>query len=57
MELTITLRKEVADRDEGSAVFELVKQKLADRPEITVTGHITNHFDLMNLPPAPPARV
>lgn len=44
MQLIITLRKDVADRDEGEAIFELVKTKLEDRPDIRVTGHVTNHF-------------
>ena len=44
MQLVITLRKEVADRDEGEQVFITVKQKLEDRPDIKVTGHVTNHF-------------
>lgn len=44
MQVVITLRKEVADRDEGKMIFELVKMKLVDRPDIVVTGHITNHF-------------
>lgn len=44
MELVITLRKKVADRDEGEMIFELVKLKLVDRPDIKVNGHITNHF-------------
>jgi len=44
MYLVITLRKEVADRDEGRAVYDIVKARLADRPDITLGGHITNHF-------------
>ncbi|MBA7701436.1 hypothetical protein ES703_110174 [subsurface metagenome] len=44
MKLVITLRKEVADRDEGELVFEAVKEKLSDRPDIKITGHVTNHF-------------
>lgn len=46
MQLVITLRKEVPDRDAGKAIFDLVKQRMADRPDVTVTGHVTNHFDL-----------
>ena len=46
MYLIITLRKEVPDRDAGKAIYELVKQRMADRPDVTVTGHVTNHFDL-----------
>ncbi len=44
MQLVITLRKDVADRNEGEAVYQTVKQKLVDRPDIKVTGHVTNHF-------------
>jgi len=46
MYLVITLRKEVADREEGNTIFELVKTRLADRPDVEVKGHVTNHFDL-----------
>ena len=46
MQVIITLRKEVYNRDEGKQIYELVKAKLEDRPEIKVTGHVTNHFDL-----------
>ncbi|MBA7623566.1 hypothetical protein ES703_30963 [subsurface metagenome] len=46
MQLVITLRREVEDRDQGEQLFELVKQKLQDKPDIKVTGHVTNHFDL-----------
>lgn len=44
MQLVITLRKEVPDRDQGKEIFDLVKEKLEDHPEIKVTGHVTNHF-------------
>lgn len=46
MYLVITLRRMVEDRDQGEQIFELVKQKLEDRPDIKVTGHVTNHFEL-----------
>lgn len=46
MNLVITLRKEVPDRDAGKAIYDLVKQRLDDRPDVIVTGHVTNHFDL-----------
>ena len=46
MQIVITLRKEVPDRDAGRAIYDLVKQRLEDKPEIIVTGHISNHFDL-----------
>lgn len=46
MNLVITLRKEVPDREAGKTIFDLVKERMADRPDVTVTGHVTNHFDL-----------
>lgn len=42
----ITLRKEVADKTEARVIYDLVKQKLQDRPDIEVSGHCSNHFDL-----------
>lgn len=44
MQLVITLRKDVLDRNHGKELFDLVKEKLEDHPEVTITGHITNHF-------------
>jgi len=44
MELIITLRKQVEDRDHGVIIFELVKGKLEAYPDIIITGHVTNHF-------------
>lgn len=46
MNLVITLRKDVPDRETGETIFNLVKERLNDRPDIIVTGHVTNHFDL-----------
>lgn len=46
MYLIITVRKEVPDRETGRATYDLVKTKLADRPDLTVSGHVSNHFDL-----------
>lgn len=46
MYLVITLRKEVEDRDAGKVIYDLVKQRMTDRPDVEVTGHVTNHFDL-----------
>lgn len=45
MQLVITLRKEVPDRDEGERIYEVVKTLLVARPDIKITGHVTNHFD------------
>lgn len=50
MKLVITLRKEVTDRDQGELIFNLIKQRLEDRPDVEITGHITNHFDLEEPP-------
>lgn len=46
MQLVITLRKEVTDQPEGQQVYELVKQKLEDRPDIEIRGQVSNHFDM-----------
>lgn len=46
MYLIITARKEVPDKEAGRVIYDLVKQRLADRPDIIVTGHVSNHFDL-----------
>lgn len=53
MQLVITVRKEVADRDQGELIFRLVEQRLADRPDLTLSGHVTNHFELTPEPPPP----
>ncbi|GAH62959.1 unnamed protein product, partial [marine sediment metagenome] len=41
MQLVITIRRDVADRDQGEAIYELVKKRLEDHPEVKVTGHVT----------------
>lgn len=46
MFIIITARKEVPDRDAARAIYDLVKQKLADRPDIELTGQASNHFDM-----------
>jgi len=46
MFLVITVRKPVADRDEARQIYDLVKTRLEDRPNLKITGHATNHFDL-----------
>lgn len=45
MELIITLRKEIQEPIEGEQILETVKQRLADKPNIKVSGHITNHLE------------
>ncbi|MBA7649715.1 hypothetical protein ES703_57513 [subsurface metagenome] len=44
MLLTIVLRKEVPDPESGEFLYNLVKERLNDHPEVEVKGHITNHF-------------
>lgn len=44
MRLVIILTKDVDDRDEGEHIYNLVKDRLADRPDVTIQGHVTNHF-------------
>ncbi len=46
MYVIITLRVEVPDRETGRSIFDLVRERLTDRPEVVIAGHITNHFDL-----------
>jgi len=46
MFLVVTLRKEVPDRDTGKAIYELIKERMEDRPDIIIRGHVSNHFDL-----------
>lgn len=48
----ITLRKEVPDRETGRIIYDLVKDRLADRPDVDVTGHFSNHFDFDDNPPS-----
>lgn len=45
MHLVVTIRKVVPDRDTGFALFELIKERLTDKPEIEIHGHVTNHFE------------
>lgn len=50
MYLVMTLRREVPDRETGKQIFDLVKERLSDHPDVIVTGHVTNHFDLEEIP-------
>ena len=42
----ITIRKPVETREEARAIYDMVKTKMEDRPDVTVSGHFSNHFDL-----------
>lgn len=46
MFVIITARKEVADIAEARTIYDWVKTKLTDRPDVEITGHASNHFDL-----------
>ena len=46
MYVVITLRKEVPDRETGRAIYDLVKSRLEDRPDVEINGHVTNHYNL-----------
>jgi hypothetical protein len=46
MILVITLRRDVPDKDTAKTMVEIVQTKLADHPEVTITSHTTDHFDL-----------
>ena len=46
MYLIITLRREVPDRDTARQIYDLVKTKMEDRPDVEISGHASNHFDL-----------
>lgn len=42
--LIITARREIESQEQGHTIFDIVKEKLLDHPEIILTGHISNHF-------------
>ena len=46
MYLTITLRKEVPDRAAARLIYDLVKTRMADRPDVEIAGSANNHFDM-----------
>lgn len=45
MEVVITIRKEVPNRDEALDTFLDVKQALAKLSDLKITGHSNNHFE------------
>lgn len=46
MYLVITVRKPVENPEQGRTTYDAVKARLADRPELEITGHVTNHFNM-----------
>lgn len=52
MFIVITLRKEIPDRETARLIYDVIKAKMADRPDIVLTGHCSNHFDFTEDLPA-----
>ena len=50
MILIVTLRKEVPDKDTAKAIVALLKNKLSDHPDVEVTSHTTDRFDIPEAP-------
>ena len=46
MFVIITLTKPVPNRETGRALYDFVKSKVSQFPEVQVSGHVTNHFNL-----------
>ena len=44
MYCVITLRKEVPDAAAGRVLYDLVKLRLVDHPEVDIKGQVANHF-------------
>lgn len=46
MYLTIALRKEVDTEEQGQVLFDIVKNKLAEHPDVTITGTVSSTLPL-----------
>ena len=46
MYIIFTLRKDVPDKETAVQIFDLVKQKLSDRPDISLHAQITTKFSV-----------
>lgn len=46
MSLIVTLRTDVPDKSTAKNYVAIVKNKLAEHPEVKVTSHTTDHFDV-----------
>lgn len=46
MILIVTLRRDVPDKATAKTIVQIVKDKLTDHPEVVITSHTTDHFDL-----------
>lgn len=51
MILQISLRKEVEDEEVAQQVYELVCSRLADHPDVAVSGHLNQTLELEPPPP------
>ncbi len=45
IQLIVTLRKEVADIQTAKTLYQAVKTKMADQPDVIITGSISTHMD------------
>ena len=43
MYLIITIRKPIDDAPEGQAIYDVIKERLADKPNLVITGQVSNH--------------
>jgi hypothetical protein len=44
MYLVVTIRKPVPDRETADQLQALVKDRLADKPDLIISAHVVNHF-------------
>jgi len=44
MYIQIHISKEVPDQATGRAIYDMVKERLADRPDVRVSGGVSNTF-------------
>lgn len=42
--VTITLRKEVETQEQARAIYDMIKEKLQDRPDVKIAGGVSNQF-------------
>lgn len=44
MQFVVIIRKDVPDKETADEIYELVKQRLADKPGLKFAAHFTNHY-------------
>jgi len=47
MELVVTLRKEIETEEQAETLFNLVKTRLEDYPDIKINGHTSKRLDVI----------